>query len=276
MYIPDELKQGRWVNWQFSKTTSAKPTKVPCDPSGIATSVTGNCFSFDEVYAAYLSKQSFGVGYVFKGDGIIGIDIDKAEPDEIQQWSALDTYVELSPSGKGVHIFTKGVIPGERRRRGRYEIYCDKRFFTFTGRQISSTEIIKEIDLSKFYDRYLGQVPTNHQKTCLDQSTQYGTGGRPQCQIKTNNNPTAITNMTDLMSTLLLNDKFYALYNGHVHSYSSASEAELAMCSIIGKYTQDMHTIDSIVKSSKLLRSKWTSKRGNQTYGYLTILKALK
>lgn len=267
MVIPDELKEGKWVNWCFRASYgTAKPTKVPCDPSGIPTSVTGECFTFEEVYAAYLENLKFGIGYVFKDNNIIGIDVDQATPEEITYWSKLDTYVELSPSGKGVHIYTKGTIPGERRRNGRYEIYSDKRFFTFTGQRISSTETIKEIDLISFYQTYVQSrgSDTVTVSTQVLATTQLHRGEQ------------SLTNMTDIVNKCLLNDKFHALYNGQVHNYSSHSECELALCSIIAKYTQDVHMIDSIMQSSKLFRHKWIEKRGTHTYGYLTILKSLR
>jgi putative DNA primase/helicase len=44
----------------------------------------------------------------------------------------LDSYTELSPSGKGVHVIAKGQIP-HGGRRGAVEMYCQDRFFTVTG-----------------------------------------------------------------------------------------------------------------------------------------------
>jgi len=266
MTIPEELKAGVWVNWFVRSYGTEKPTKVPCDPLGRPTSVTGQCFSFEDVYEAYLSNLKLGIGYVFQNNGIIGIDVDKAQPDEIDYWSKLDTYVELSPSGKGVHIYTRGTIPGERRRNGRYEIYSDKRFFTFTGKLLNSTLTIKEIDLSSFYRKYVHNQPN-------DTVTVSATVSMTKPLIQSEQ---SLTNMTEIMARLLLNDKFHALYNGQVHNYSSHSESELALCSIIAKYTQDVHIIDSIVQSSRLFRHKWIEKRGTHTYGYLTILKALR
>lgn len=267
MTIPEELKEGAWVNWSLRGTYGIeKPTKVPCDPLGRPTSVTGTCFSFQDVYDAYLSNLKLGIGYVFKNNGIIGIDVDNATQEEIDYWSQLPTYVELSPSGKGVHIYTKGVIPGDRRRNGRYEIYSDKRFFTFTGKLLNSMTTIEEIDLSRFYRQYVQAQPKD-----IVTVSATGQATKPLTATKQ-----SLTSMTEIMDRLLLNDKFHALYNGQVHNYSSHSESELALCSIIAKYTQDVHTIDAIVQSSKLFRHKWIEKRGTHTYGYLTILKSLR
>lgn len=265
MVIPAELKEGAWVNWSLG-LRNAKPTKVPCDPSGKATDITGACFPFDVVYEAYLNSLNLGIGYVFKGNGIVGLDVDKATQEEIDYWAKLPTYVELSPSGKGIHAYFKGKIPGPRRRNGRYELYEDKRFFTFTGKRISSMETIAETDLNNLY---YGKIDARGPSKSSDRN------GQEQVSSSFYKS-TVPTNMTDLMQTLLLNDRFNELYNGQVHNYSSHSEAELALCSIIAKYTQDVHTIDSIMQSSKLARKKWIERRGRFTYGYLTIIKALR
>jgi len=46
-------------------------------------------------------------------------------------------YVEVSPSGTGIHIFTRGVAPHNGKRSyhdGAVEVYDRERFFTVTGR----------------------------------------------------------------------------------------------------------------------------------------------
>ena len=44
-----------------------------------------------------------------------------------------NSYTEFSPSGKGLHIIVKAKLPGKGRKKGNYEAYSAKRFFTFTG-----------------------------------------------------------------------------------------------------------------------------------------------
>jgi len=260
MIIPEELRRhDTWINWHCHRVSSGKTTKIPCDPSGRTASVTGQLYTFEQAYDAYLKQAALGIGYVFTNNGVIGIDVDKATEDEIQLWSEQDTYVERSPSGHGVHIITKGVIPGQRRRNGRYEIYSGARFFTMTGSQLSKSTEIKAIDLQSFYTTYIEPKPIIGLETSV-------TKDRFHTQ--------RVTDET-LLQQLLLNDRFALLYAGYTHQYSSHSEAELAMCSIIAKYTQDMQLIDAIVQSSKLFRPKWVARRGNVTYGQLTIRRSL-
>ncbi len=35
----------------------------------------------------------------------------------------LDSYTEVSPSGRGLHVWVRGKVPGDRRRRGKLEMY---------------------------------------------------------------------------------------------------------------------------------------------------------
>ena len=48
----------------------------------------------------------------------------------------LDSYTEVSPSGTGVKVFTRGQLDGPGRNFGDVEIYSSKRFFTVTGDMI--------------------------------------------------------------------------------------------------------------------------------------------
>lgn len=65
------------------------------------------------------------------------------ETGEIALWASqiiegLDSYTELSPSGTGVHIVSRGKIPGSG-RRGSVEMYSQERFFTVTGHLIGES-----------------------------------------------------------------------------------------------------------------------------------------
>ena len=111
------------------------------------------------------SDEIDGVGYVFtEADPYVGIDLDKCvdEDQKIQEWAQkiitrLDSYTEFSPSGKGVHIFIKGFIPGNRNRTGHLEIYSRGRYFTVTGHHLEdSPETINERqgELEEIYTEY--------------------------------------------------------------------------------------------------------------------------
>ncbi|MCX4774027.1 bifunctional DNA primase/polymerase [Streptomyces sp. NBC_01285] len=119
-------------------------TKVPLTSAGMAASSTDprTWSSYTETSA---STAGVGLGFVLNGDGIVCLDLDHAiRPDgSLTPWAADivrkagPTYTEVSPSGKGLHLFGfADVRQGRRiRRSGGYavEIYGTGRFLTVTG-----------------------------------------------------------------------------------------------------------------------------------------------
>jgi putative DNA primase/helicase len=79
-----------------------------------------------------------GIGFIFSPfDPYCGIDLDYTDDPakfERQQliYSNFNSYSELSPSGKGLHIICKGEVPAGRKRE-KIEVYSSGRYFTFTG-----------------------------------------------------------------------------------------------------------------------------------------------
>ncbi len=74
-------------------------------------------------------------------------------------------------------------------------------------------------------------------------------------------------------------DKFRRLFeDGDTSGHSSASEADLALCSILVFWTgPDADRIDRLFRRSKLMRDKWAERHSadGQTYGTMTVAKAL-
>lgn len=71
-------------------------------------------------------------------------------------------------------------------------------------------------------------------------------------------------------------EKFRALWDGDISGYSSASEADLALCSLARFWTQgDAARIDAWYRQSGLFRLKWDEMHGSRTYGAITIDRAL-
>ena len=70
---------------------------------------------------------------------------------------------------------------------------------------------------------------------------------------------------------------FNILYQGSWQGvYSSQSEADLALCNQLAFWTQkNASQMDRIFRTSGLMRDKWDKQRGGQTYGAITIGKAI-
>ena len=153
--IPDELKKYKnWVCWK------AFPSPKENDPNHIGkrpvNAVTGTFASStdpetwcDYETAVQAAEQYSGIGFVFTNTPFFGVDIDGVEED-VSRFSDGDTgniigefvhtlqsYAELSQSGKGIHIICKGELPSGGRRKGNVEMYETGRFFTMSGNAVS-------------------------------------------------------------------------------------------------------------------------------------------
>ena len=119
--IPSELKDcPQWVAWKLVPKSNKKSDKIPINPeTGKYDSATDPSIyrSFDE--ALKLSEKYSGVGFCFtENDPFSGVDLDDClkngtlldNPQKV--FSKLNSYCEISPSGKGVKIFLKGWLPG--------------------------------------------------------------------------------------------------------------------------------------------------------------------
>ena len=116
-----------------------------------------------------------GVGFVFQMyDPYVGIDLDKCITDDgaISPWAqeiidSTKSYTEISPSGKGLHIITKGKW-GRGSRKGGLEVYDRERYFTMTGRHLDGTpETInnRQAELDCFAERIFWRgKKSNHKK----------------------------------------------------------------------------------------------------------------
>jgi primase-polymerase (primpol)-like protein len=132
--VPVALRdRGRWVR------RSAK--KIPMMPSGKFASST-NPTTWSTLEDAGASQRGTGLGFVLNGDGIVCLDLDHClEDGELAAWArpiieALpSTWIEISPSGDGLHVWGLGdaetgrVLPVDG---GKVEIYSQGRYITVT------------------------------------------------------------------------------------------------------------------------------------------------
>ena len=140
--IPAQLRdRDRWVRFNAKK--------VPLQPNGVPARSNDSTTwsSFDAVLA---SRQGVGIGFMLDGDGIVCVDLDNAidARGRIKPWAReiLDslpaTFTEVSPSGRGLHIWGFGKVDTGRRwvyADGGVEVYGTLRYLTVTGRKVRNT-----------------------------------------------------------------------------------------------------------------------------------------
>ena len=154
--VPEMLKQDRrFVCWREA-VRNGEATKIPVDPRTGKDAKSNNPATWgtwDEAVAYYKAHPDTlaGIGRMFhSGDGIIGIDFDDCLDEQgnvipshvAATWlPRLDSYTEISPSGRGVKVWVKanhdlGGKFGRTNHKLGVEIYRERRFFTITGRRM--------------------------------------------------------------------------------------------------------------------------------------------
>lgn len=142
--IPEEMKPlKQWVCWSKIKATEdGAPTKKPTKVTdgvlhGVEWGKAINRYTFDDALAEFkrYPEQYHGVGFIFEPDDpYVIIDVDYLEEDDeiFTDIDGLDSYIETSQSGKGLHIIVKAKFNGQLKTPA-IEIYGNRRFLAMTG-----------------------------------------------------------------------------------------------------------------------------------------------
>ena len=182
--VPYALQRlGRFVIWRAF--TAGKPDgkadKVPLDNfTGRKVSAFDplHQMTFDDAVEAYQAGAGDGIGIVLDGqpvgtteDGsplyLVGVDLDNvfgSEDTELTTMkivSEVNSYTELSPSGRGIRIFCTSTHKPLNGQTEYGEIYAEKRFLTITGHRIGLGEFGQATDaVSQIEKRWLGEPAT--------------------------------------------------------------------------------------------------------------------
>ncbi|MFQ3845099.1 phage/plasmid primase, P4 family [Staphylococcus pseudoxylosus] len=277
--IPYELKElDHWCCFRIEKVDNGRFTKRPYNPNTNEMAKSNDestWVSFED--AASQSLNYDGIGFFFKAP-YVGIDLDKVGR-EIEEYleqpdtdniigefiNVLETYAEISPSGTGIHLITKGELPPRGRRRGNVEIYDTGRFFTMTGKHIGGYNGISEDEygqLNFLHNKYIA----NHEKETKKINTSTGFG-----------NDLSVEKIIDIAKKSKNRLRFTTLYEGDwTQLYDSQSEADMALANDLAFWTaRDPQKMDDIFRKSNLYRDKWDEQRGDYTYGDMTITRAI-
>lgn len=272
--VPQELKLlPNWICWDAVPEGKSKIKKIPVNArtgGGAMSNNPSTWCDFDTAMKA--SEQHSGIGFMFGNCDYFGVDIDGVE-EELKAYlnekklniisefiSTLESYTEISQSGRGIHIICKGRLPKGGRRKGNVEMYETGRFFVMTGNYCSEFADISECTerIKPLHEKYIG-------------------GGRePQAKIR----PAVVLSNADDIVKAACNARnggnFSSLYSGDISGYASQSEADMAFCNMLAFWCGcDADKMDCIFRQSGLMRDKWDRKQSGSTYGALTLQKAI-
>ncbi len=267
--VPSELKQlPQWIVWRL-EDRQGKPTKVPYRPDGKGMAVVDSPLTWSTARAAY-DRWQMGNGHPFNGLGFVvtaedpycGIDLDHCfdkSKGEIAPWAQkivdrFNSYTEVTPSEAGLRIWIKGKLPGTRNRTGDIELYDHDRYFTTTGWRLDSApqEIQeRQAELDAFYQELF--PPQEPRVRALGSASLDAYSIMEKARSAVN----AV--------------KFERLMHGDIGGYSSASEADLALASLVAFYSEDAGMVEQVIRLSGLWDEKWE----RPDYRERTIRKAI-
>lgn len=275
--IPEELKRlPNWICWNaVYDEDRGKIKKLPVNPKTGGNAQSNNPDTWTDFYTAVKASEKFsGIGFMFGNCEYFGVDIDGIE-NEIAMYKSgdgdnivsefvheLQSYSEISQSGKGIHIICKGNLPKNGRRRGNVEMYETGRFFVMTGNSCSEYSEIKNCteSIKPLHSKYIGG------------------GKEPVPRVIRTMNFASANDIVKAAANAKNGDKFKSLYSGSYSTseYASQSEADMALCQMLAFWTGcDADKMDAIFRQSGLMREKWDRQQSGSTYGALTIQKAI-
>ena len=283
MNLPFQLEELRdrkvWVNFVMIPK-GERMTKPPVNPNTLRDGSSTDSSRWSDFETAnqnigkeatiYVDGQNItatvkGVGIVLAGSGITGIDLDhvvrdgKILPEAQQLILSIGSYAEMSPSGDGVHILTYGKMPekpeGARNWNkiknddgSEYEMYCDGRYFTVTGKAFREFKKIenRERTLADVHRKYFEKLP--------DQPTSF-------FSVVTEYIPPEDHRLIwEKMFSSQNGSEIRSLYNGDISGFQNDhSRADLALMNHIGyAVNYDPAEMESLFNESALAsRDKW-------------------
>jgi hypothetical protein len=271
--------RAQWVAWRYEEVDGRR-TKIPYNPRNGRRARSNDPATWgtsEEAEAAVVMGGYEGIGFmIHPADPFVGVDLDHCfdpQTGTLLPWAEdivreLDSYTEVSPSGTGIRIFTRGTLPPRElgRREGPVEMYDDRRFLSVTGQHLAGTPATVE-DRAEALDQIHRQVFRKR----------YAAAQAPSAPAAA---PPMAGNPPSLTDTAILNKirrakngaSFERLWRGDIAGYASASEADLALCGMLAFYTQDPEQIERLVAQSGLWDEKW---RNRPAYRQGTIQQAI-
>lgn len=256
----------KYKNWVCHRN------KIPIDPNTgqAAKSNDPNTWGTYEQAKMLMEcdKSISGLGFMFSNTPYVGIDIDHCIQNKKfselarEIITTLQSYTEISPSGTGVHIICKGKIEAGRKNSTLgLEMYDSGRYFTVTGRVLKNYQNIVECQnqIDSICEKYF-EVKKSEKAPKQQSISHFEDQKLIEIAIKSQNG-----------------GKFGDLYAGNWQNYyKSQSEADIALCNMLAFWTAcDFEQMDRIFRTSGLMRNKWNEMHGINTYGDMTITKAI-
>lgn len=263
--IPAEMKaEPKWVGFRTAPRGNGKLNKFPINPhtNGLAQVNNPSTWgTLEDALDGVARGAWLGVGYVLTLENHhVAIDLDdvrdpasgELEPLAERIIARLNSYTEVTLSGRGVHIWCHGTLPsGAVCHKGKIEMYTSGRHMVMTGQVLSKAG---DISISTSIESRQAEIDALQAWLAKD---------------------------ARVVESLASDPLFSSLWTGPWEKsgkYESQNEADLALCNMLApRCNYDAAQMDRIFPWSGLMRPKWDEKHSadGRTYGQMTIQKAL-
>lgn len=277
--LPSRLKQGKnFCLYRNEPGTDGKKKKVPYQANG-ARAAPNNPAHFTDyttVYEAFKQGGYDGIGLlVTENMEVVDVDdcVDEAgnlSPLAREIVDTIDTYAEISPSGRGIHMIAFTDNPNVdtkvyylKNSKLGLEMYpggVTHRFMTLTGNILNNSDVNECTEsLAKIREKHMTR-PTATKSVVVA--------------------PGSFLSDESVMEKMLNSKNFEKtkeLWEGGNAGKESASEGDAALCTILAFWCGgDEEQMDRIFRKSARMRDKWDEVHGADTYGNLTIKNAVR
>ncbi len=140
----------QWVVWRAELDREGKQKKVPYNPNHhrahASVKVPKSWGSLDQALTALQSGKYSGIGFV-RTPPVAFVDLDHSydkttgtitDPQAHEIVRTINSYTEVSPSGKGLHLLAYGNLPGKGIHTA-IELHGQDRFTTITTNHLAGT-----------------------------------------------------------------------------------------------------------------------------------------
>ena len=262
--IPASMREmDQWVLWNKDPAKGKIPYQINGRMAKSNDPSTWTSFS----NALKCAANYDGIGFMFSGSWITGIDIDHCidENGQISSHAQVimdqcKSYAEKSPSGTGIHILVEGTVPSGV-KTAEIEMYCEGRYFTVTGDKLNDYVIEAKQDVLNQLHKKFAKVVKE-----IDNPADPQFWGDPKPQ----HNDYEILQRAFSSAN---GSKIKALYDGDMSAYGDDhSRADQGLCNYLAFWLdKDFSRIDQAFIDSRLYRDKWD----RPDYKAMTINKAI-
>lgn len=269
-----------WCVWRLEKI-GGRETKIPYNArtgEKAKSNDRATWCSFSEAVRAVNGSTTYkGVGFMLNDSPYVCVDLDHClDGGEKEAWARgivdrLGGYVEVSQSGKGLHIFGRASVEHDRRTGG-IEIYGNNRYIAMTGDIWEGRGALSDIQsginalMAEHFATSGEKAGTYSKMSKIPATPPQGEGTQQGAASQSGADHQHSSRVDEVIARMRKGERaelFAALFDrGDVSHYGSGSEADMALMNMIAFAADgDAALMEEVFSASALgRREKWQTR----------------